>query len=285
MPSPRRKRPDTPVLIARDLSVETLNDRIILQDLNWTVNAGEHWVILGANGSGKTSLLNILLGYLTPTTGGVTFGHENPEDWETWDAAKRRIGFVSASVGHQIEWDEPASDVVLSGRYAMINYWARRTPKSDRADAAKILRQIEAEHLADQPWSFLSQGERQRMLFGRALMARDLALLILDEPCAGLDPVARENFLGFLQRFGSKKNAPPLVLVTHHVEEISPFFTHALILKEGRPLAAGPIIQTLTSGNLSEAFDAPVTLSRRKRSGLEHPPYTLTLKRNSKSVF
>ena len=133
------KKSTSPVLVARDLSVETLNDRIILQDLSWTVNPGEHWVILGANGSGKTSLLNILLGYLTPTTGHVTFGHEDPEDWETWDAAKRRIGFVSASVSHQIEWDEPASDVVLSGRYAMINYWARRTPRADRADAAKIL--------------------------------------------------------------------------------------------------------------------------------------------------
>ena len=123
------------------------------------------------------------------------------------------------------------------------------------------------------------------MLFGRALMARDLALLILDEPCAGLDPVARENFLGFLQRFGSKKSSPPLVLVTHHVEEISPFFTHALILKDGKPLASGPIGETLTSKNLSDAFGAAVTLRRRRGSDAEHSPYTLTLKRSSRRVF
>lgn len=275
MPQPK------PVLVARDLSVETLNDRIILRDLDWTVNKGEHWVILGANGSGKTSLLNILLGYLTPTTGEVSFGHENPEDYETWDAAKRRIGFVSSSVSHQIEYDEPASDVVLSGRYAMINYWARRTPKKDRQDAARVLRQIEAEHLADQQWSFLSQGERQRLLVGRALMAKRLALLILDEPCAGLDPVARENFLAFLQRFGERKNAPPLVLVTHHVEEITPAFTHALVMKDGAPLASGPIKTTLTSRILSEAFGAPVTLRRDRTSGR----YALKLPASERRVF
>ncbi len=273
--------PAKPVLRARNLSVDTLNDRLILSDLDWTVNKGEHWVILGANGSGKTSLLNILLGYLTPTTGDVTFGHENPEDFETWDAAKRRIGFVSSSVSHQIEFDEPASDVVLSGRYAMINYWARRTPKADREDAAKVLRQIEAEHLADQQWSFLSQGERQRILVGRALMAKRLALLILDEPCAGLDPVARENFLAFLHRLGSRKNAPPTVLVTHHVEEITPNFTHALILKNGRTLAAGPIKRTLTSANLSAAFGAEVSLRKNPGTGR----YQLRLAPTTRKVF
>lgn len=256
MPKPKA------VLTATNLSVQTMNDRTILQDLNWTINKGEHWVILGANGSGKTSLLNILLGYLTTTTGEVEFGHENPADFETWDAAKRRIGFVSSSIGHQIEYDEPASDVVLSGRYGMINYWARRTPKADREDAAKVLRRIEAGHLADQAWSWLSQGERQRILVGRALMTPRLALMILDEPCAGLDPVARENFLTFLHRFGDRKNAPPMVLVTHHVEEISPHFTHCLVLKEGQTLASGPIRKTLNSGVLSEAFGAPVTLRR-----------------------
>jgi iron complex transport system ATP-binding protein len=285
MATPTNSSGPSPVLSARNLSVETLNERTILKDLDWTVNRGEHWVILGANGSGKTSLLNILLGYLTPTTGDVSFAHEDPEDFETWDAAKRRIGFVSASISHQIEFDEPASDVVLSGRYAMINYWARRTPKADRAAAAEVLRQIEAENLADQPWSFLSQGERQRMLFGRALMAKDLALLILDEPCAGLDPVARQNFLGFLQRFGARKDSPPIVLVTHHVEEIAGFFTHALIMKDGRPLSSGPISTTLTSANLSEAFGAPVTLRRHRGSRSDSTPYSLALKRSSKGVF
>jgi len=278
-PSPSQG--SVPVLRASGLSVVALNNRVILRGIDWQVNPGEHWVILGANGSGKTSLLNILLGHLTPTTGEVIFGYDDPDDYEVWDAAKRRIGFVSSSVSHQIEFEEPASDVVLSGRYAMINYWARRTPKSDRAAAAQVLRQIEAEHLADQPWGHLSQGERQRMLFGRALMANDLALLILDEPCAGLDPVARENFLGFLHRFGSRKNAPPLVLVTHHVEEILPFFTHALILADGALLASGPILHALTSANLSMAFGSPVNLVRDEESAR----YSLRLEKGKRGIF
>ena len=155
---------------------------------------------------------------------------------------------------------ESAWITVASGKYAMIDFWG--TPKKrDRVEAMRILREMEAEQLAERPWGVLSQGERQRVLIGRALMAQP-ALLILDEPCAGLDPAAREHFLDFLERLGQKKNAPSLVLVTHHVEEIMPVFTHVLIMKVGGKLSEGPIDRVLNSKLLSDAFGAEMKLRR-----------------------
>jgi iron complex transport system ATP-binding protein len=156
---------------------------------------------------------------------------------------------------------EPALETVISGKYAMIDFWGRATP-SDRRRSARILRQIECAHLAQRPWQVLSQGERQRILIGRALMPRP-PLLILDEPCAGLDPAAREHFLQFLERLGRRKNSPTLVLVTHHVEEIMPVFSRVLILKGGKVLAAEKKSEALTTARLSEAFDTPMRLHRR----------------------
>ena len=142
----------------------------------------------------------------------------------------------------------------------MIGMWGEISPK-ERAQALRILRQVEAEPLRDRAWRHLSQGERQRALIGRALMARP-ELLILDEPCAGLDPVAREHFLQFLERLARKPGAPTLVLVTHHVEEIMPVFSHVLVLKDGSVLASGTKLSVLTSKVLSRAFRAPVRLRR-----------------------
>jgi iron complex transport system ATP-binding protein len=155
-----------------------------------------------------------------------------------------------------------ALDTIVSGKYAMIDFWGNMTAE-DRRRGKRILTQIECEALEDRPWLFLSQGERQRVLIGRALMAKP-ALLILDEPCAGLDPAAREHFLQFLQNLGGKKNAPTLVLVTHHVEEIMPVFSHVLVLQRGRVLACGKREKVLTSKTLSAAFNAPIHLRRRK---------------------
>jgi iron complex transport system ATP-binding protein len=143
-----------------------------------------------------------------------------------------------------------------------------RAGKADRSRAAELLDQVECLHLAERPWAVLSQGERQRVLIARALMPRP-RLLILDEPCAGLDPVARELFLGFVQRLATTEGAPSLVLVTHHVEEIIPCFTHALLLREGRVVASGPLGKALRSQSVSMAFGAPVRVVRRKeRLGL-----------------
>ncbi|MGH7951861.1 MAG: ABC transporter ATP-binding protein [Limisphaerales bacterium] len=228
-------------------------DTTILDGVNWRVERGQHWVILGANGSGKTSLLSALTGYFMPTAGeisllGKIYGKSD------WRELRKQIGIVSSSVRQIMADDEPALESVVSGKFAMIDFWGR-VSRADKIRALKLLRQIECAHLAARPWRVLSQGERQRILIGRALMARP-RVLILDEPCAGLDPAAREHFLQFLQRLGKNKNAPTLVLVTHHVEEIMPVFSHALILKNGKALAAGEKSAALSAKNLSSAFDA-----------------------------
>jgi iron complex transport system ATP-binding protein len=169
---------------------------------------------------------------------------------------------VSSAIRQQIGEAEPAEDVVLSGKFAMINLWGRAS-REDRAKASRVLRQVECAHLAGRRWGVLSQGERQRLLIGRALMGAP-RLLILDEPCAGLDPVAREYFLRFVQRLGSRPGAPALVFVTHHVEEILPAFSHVLVLREGRVVAAGRKEDALTSATLSRAFGVPIALRRRE---------------------
>lgn len=230
---------------------------VILDDVNWRVARGEHWVILGANGSGKTSLLSALTGYLMPTAGeisllGQVYGESD------WRELRKQIGLVSSSVRQMMADEEPALETVASGKYAMIDFWGRLS-RTEKTQAMKLLRQVEGAYLAGRPWGVLSQGERQRVLIGRALMAKP-RVLILDEPCAGLDPAAREHFLQFLQRLGAQKNSPTLVLVTHHVEEIMPVFSHVLILKNGRVLAAGRKAAVLTTTVLSRTFTAKLKL-------------------------
>ena len=247
------------------LSVERLRirrgDTEILREVSWRVKRGQHWAIIGANGSGKTSLLSALTGYLTPTDGeivllGRRFGHAD------WRELRKQVGLVSSAVRQMMAEDEAALETVVSGKYAMIDFWGRAT-RGDRARAARLLRQVECAQLVERPWRVLSKGDRQRVLIGRALMARP-RLLILDEPCAGLDPAAREHFLQFLQRVGRSKTSPTLLLVTHHVEEIMPVFSHVLVLRDGRMLAAGRKAETLTTDVLSRAFNARVTLRKQR---------------------
>src|SRR5271156_2532104 len=258
-----------PVIEVTALRVE--RDAVILDSIDWRVERGEHWAILGANGSGKTSLLRALTGYLPPSAGqlsvlGETYGRFD------WRDLRTRIGLVSSSVHQMMEDSETALKAVVSGRYAQIGYWGEMRAEDLRA-AGAILRRVEARALRDRPWRFLSQGERQRVLIGRALMASP-RLMILDEPCAGLDPVAREHFLQFIQRLARGRGAPTMVLVTHHVEEIVEAFSHVLVLKAGRVLDAGPRARVLTSATLSSAFAAPVRLTRaRGRYSLSVRPH------------
>ncbi|MBC8095652.1 MAG: ABC transporter ATP-binding protein [Akkermansiaceae bacterium] len=232
----------------------------ILRDISWCVKRGQHWAMLGANGSGKTSLLSALTGYLMPTSGEISLlGQRYGES--DWRELRKKIGIVSSSVRQMMADPEPALETVVSGRHAMIDLWGRIT-RTDRVRAKRLLRQVECGYLSDRPWRVLSQGERQRVLIARALMANP-QLLILDEPCAGLDPAAREHFLQFLQRLGRRKDSPTLVLVTHHVEEIMPVFSHVLVLKGGRLLATGRKKATLTTQLLSAAFSARVKLATK----------------------
>jgi len=250
------KRKQSVVLEVRALQVRR-GKTMILNRVSWRVERGQHWVILGANGSGKTSLLSALTGYLTPSGGEIAvLGRRYGET--DWRELRKQIGLVSSSVRQMMSGSEPALQTIVSGKYAMIDYWGRVT-RSDRARALRILNQIECEYLAERPWVFLSQGERQRVAIGRALMANP-QLLILDEPCAGLDPVAREHFLQFLNRLGGRKKAPTLTLVTHHVEEIMPVFSHALLMKAGTVLANGRKQTVLRSRLLTDTFESSVKL-------------------------
>jgi iron complex transport system ATP-binding protein len=253
----RRKKP--PIIEVEQLVIERGSTRI-LDGVAWRVDRGQHWVIVGANGSGKTSLLSALNGFLMPTSGeiwvlGKRYGASD------WRSLRCHIGLVSSSVRQMMADSETALESIVSGRYAMIDFWGKMSAR-DRRAGLRILEQVECAHLRDRPWIHLSQGERQRVLIGRAMMAQP-KLLILDEPCAGLDPAAREHFLQFLERLGRQRSGPALVLVTHHVEEIMPVFTHALVLARGRVIASGEKAKVLTSRNLSRAFGARIRLAKR----------------------
>jgi iron complex transport system ATP-binding protein len=231
----------------------------ILKGIQWEVAAKENWVMLGANGSGKTTLLSCVTGYVTPSAGtievlGKQYGKTD------WRELRKEVGLVSSGIRHWIEDQQTALNVVASGRNAELNLWHPAEGKLLR-EARKSLRLVECAHLGDRPWAFLSQGERQRVLIGRALMAR-YRILILDEPCAGLDPVARERFLQFVSRLAASDKTPNLVFVTHHVEEILPCFDKALILKAGEILSQGTIGKVITSRTMTAAFDSNIAVRK-----------------------
>jgi iron complex transport system ATP-binding protein len=233
----------------------------ILRGVDWRVLPGEHWAILGPNGCGKTSLLKSITGYLSPTSGeisllGETYGESD------WRELRLLIGIVTSALQASIPSAETALETVVSGRYAQLDLWASPT-RREIAVARRLLAFVGCSALVRREWAHLSQGERQRVLIARALMARP-RLLILDEPCAGLDPVAREEFLKFLQATARRRRGPALVLVTHHAEEIMPAFTHALLMREGRVFASGPKLRVVTTRNLSRAFGARVAVRRAR---------------------
>jgi iron complex transport system ATP-binding protein len=256
----------TPVLELAGLRVERGN-KPILEDVNWRIEPGEHWVVLGANGSGKTSLLKALTGFLSPTAGtfSVLGRRYGASDWRD---LRLKIGVVTSAFATAIPPAEVALETVMSGKFAQLDLWAP-VSRADRMAAARLLELVDASAIAQRPWLYLSQGERQRVLIARALMAQP-RLLILDEPCAGLDPVAREKFLRLIPVLvdkGQDRRRRPveaLIFVTHHVEEITPSFTHALLLRNGGVVAAGPCRAVLTSRHLSVTFGLPMKLDRSR---------------------
>ncbi len=250
---------ETVLISIRNLTVRR-GTAEILRNLDWEVRADEHWAILGANGSGKTTLLSCITGYVTPSSGviqvlGKQYGKSD------WRELRKEVGLVSSSIRHFIEDRQTALEVVASGREAELNLW--HPPKGMlRTQALAALEQVECADLADRPWAYLSQGERQRALIGRALTA-NYRILILDEPCSGLDPVARERFLVFLHRLAASGQVPGLLFVTHHVEEILPCFRSAIVLRDGEIVTRGPISRVVTTAVLSKAFGVPMTVRHR----------------------
>jgi iron complex transport system ATP-binding protein len=230
------------------------NANRILSGVSWRIERGQHTAILGANGSGKTSLLKIVTGYEWPTEGDVWVLGRHFGECDIREMRKH-IGWVSSSLEHQLPGNDTVMEVAISGFDASIGLYREATPV-ERAAALQELTHLGIERLAERPYRLLSQGEQQRVLIARALVCRP-ALLILDEPCAGLDPAAREHFLADLGHLARRTDAPTLTLVTHHIDEIRDWIAQVLILKSGRILAHGPARETLRSEVVSNAFDHP----------------------------
>lgn len=223
----------------------------ILREVRWIIRAGEHWVLLGPNGSGKTSLLRILAAYEWPSQGEVEVLGEKFGRYDLRELRKR-IGLVCPALTPRLpEWDD-ARSIVLSGLDAAIGR-TRKFSTDEEKRAAAALEALAAGHIARRPFGALSEGERQRVLIARAFLPAP-ALLVLDEPCEGLDPLARERLLEDLARFAARPGAPTMVLVTHHLEEIPAFVSHGLLLGKGAVVAMGKVEEVVTDAHLSRAY-------------------------------
>jgi iron complex transport system ATP-binding protein len=231
----------------------------VLRDISWSVAAGDRWAVLGPNGSGKTTLLQLASGYLHPTRGTVDIlGHRLGR--VDVRQLRRRIGVVSAAVAKMLVPSLSARDIVMSARHAALEPWWHDYSDDDRAQALRLLGEAGFASVADRPFGVLSEGERQQVLLARTLMAAP-DLLLLDEPAAGLDVAGREKLVGRLGQLAADPDAPPTILVTHHVEEIPPGFTHVLLLRQGQVVVAGPLGAALTSDTLSACFSLPLLVT------------------------
>ncbi len=232
----------------------------LLDDIDWEVEEGERWVVLGPNGAGKTTLLQLAAARMHPTTGVVGILEEVLGAVDVFEL-RPRIGLASAAIAERIPGDELVGNVVVTASYGIVGRWRETYDQQDYARAMILLDAMGAGHLADRLYGTLSEGERKRVQIARALMT-DPELMLLDEPAAGLDLGGREDLVARLGALAADLDAPALVLVTHHVEEIPPNFTDVLLLREGRIVAAGPIEITLTAANLSATFGLPLVLER-----------------------
>jgi len=251
--------PPSPVVRLRGVSV-VRDGRPILDDIDWDVSPGERWAVLGPNGSGKTTLLHVAGMRLLPTRGsvevlGARYGRTDAR------ALRTRVTFVTQAILRSLRPTLSAHDVVLTGRYAALEPWWHHYDPSDHARADRLLDEAGLGRVSHQEFGVLSEGERQQVLLARALMGAP-ELLLLDEPAAGLDLGARERLVARLAALAAAPETVPLVLVTHHVEEIPPGTTHVALLRGGRMVSAGAADSVLSSAAVSSCFDVPVTVER-----------------------
>lgn len=232
----------------------------LLSEIDWEVEEGQRWVVLGPNGAGKTTLLQLAAARMHPTRGVVGVLGEVLGAVDVFDL-RPRIGLASASLAERIPPRERVSDVVVTASWGVVGRWRESYDGLDHARAVELLDALGAGHLADRTYGTLSEGERKRVQIARALMT-DPELMLLDEPAAGLDLGGREDLVGRLGQIAGDLEAPALVMVTHHVEEIPPHFTDVLLLREGRVVAQGPIEITLTEANLSQTFGIDLVLEQ-----------------------
>lgn len=228
----------------------------ILQNVTWQIEKGQHWVLFGLNGAGKTAILNMLHAEYFPTKGKVTvLGKEFGKSY-LGEKLRKQIGFVSSSLQQKFYPVDSAFEIVLSGGFASIGLYETPTDEM-RGKAISLLKEMGCFHYANQTYETLSQGEKQRVLIARALMA-DPSLLVLDEPANGLDFIAREHLLESIDKIAKNPNGPTIIYVTHHVEEILPVFTKTLLLKAGQVFSSGNTDEMISSEMLSRFFDLPV---------------------------
>ena len=259
----------------RDVTLRR-DGHLLVGPVSWQVELDERWVVIGPNGAGKTSLLRLAAAMEYPSSGtgtvlGERLGRTNLSE------LRQRVGLSSSALVQRIPDDEVVRDLVVSAGYAVLGRWRERYDDVDYVRAVDTLESVGAEHLADRTYGTLSEGERKRVMIARALMT-DPELLLLDEPAAGLDLGGREELVARLADLAADPDSPALVLVTHHVEEIPPGFSHCLILSEGQVLAAGLLPDTLTAENLSAAFGQSIAVdtidgryfARRARSRAAH---------------
>ena len=229
----------------------------ILSDVSWRLDREKHWAVLGPNGCGKTTMLRIACGYLWPTSGVVRrLGEELIDLGEL----RRSIGWIAADMAPQIPAKELSIETVVSGKFAQVGLrriGELQATEDDFAAAARLLREMRCEDLAEKPFGVLSQGERQQTLVARARMVNPL-LIVLDEPCAGMDPGVRERFLAWLEQIAATPDGPSMVLVTHHVEEIMPSFESTLVMQAGTIVAAGATAEVVVPSLLESLYGVGV---------------------------
>ena len=233
-------------------------DATLLDDITWQVREGERWVLLGPNGAGKTTLLSVVSTNMFPSAGTVGVLGETVGSVDVFEL-RPRIGLTSAALADRIPRHEKVVDLIISASYAVVGRWREEYDEVDHKRAEQLMGEVGVAHLAERRFGTLSEGERKRVQIARALMA-DPELLLLDEPAAGLDLGGREDLVSTMQAVAEDPTAPTTVMVSHHVEEIPPGFTHVMMLRRGRITAMGPVDQVLTADRLSQTFGMPLQL-------------------------